>query len=136
MKAHGDGLRGVLLALVYSAGLVSAAFGALLIIDARSARTTDVGAITSGLEMLVGLVAAMFGAGALLAAGVAEYSTRKPRSIPDPEFIRPEENRSARLHGVRRPQPLDPNGGFHDVTKSSTRPRAIDPDGSRVGQAP
>jgi hypothetical protein len=129
MKPRGDAPRRVLLALVYSAGLVSAAFGALLIVDARSARTTDVGAITGGLEMLVGLVAAMFGAGALLAAGVAEYSTRKPRSTPAPEYLRPED-RAARSHGARRGQPLDPNGGFHDVTKIPLWPPAIYPDGS------
>lgn len=129
MKTRGDGPGKALLAVVYSAGLVSAAFGVLLIIDARSGRTTDVGAITSGLEMLVGLLAATFGAGALLAAGVAEYSTRKPRSMPEPEFIRLEDRRT-RSPRARRGQPLDPNGGFHDVTKIPLRPLAIDPDGS------
>ena len=127
MKTRRDAPRRALLAVVYSAGLVSAACGALLVIDARSARTTDAGAITSGLEMLVGLAAAMFGAGALFAAGLAEYSTRMPRSIPEQEYIRPEDSRG-RAHGARRGQLLDPTGGFHDVMKTPIKPRPIDPD--------
>jgi hypothetical protein len=133
-KPRSGGLRSALLTLGFSAGLGSTAFGVWLIVEARCASKTDVGMITSGLEAIVGLLAAMFGIGALLAAAVAEYSTRKPRSIPEPDYIGPGD-RSARLHGARRGQPLDPNGGFHDVTKTSIQPRAIDRDRSSLDRA-
>ncbi|MDB4946997.1 MAG: hypothetical protein JWP97_6531 [Labilithrix sp.] len=75
--------RSSLLAVGYVAGLLSLAFGAWLLIEARSAATTDVGAITSGMEGLVGLTAIGFGGVALLLSGMAEYASRKGRA-PDP----------------------------------------------------
>ena len=88
MNTRSNGLRSILLAIGYAGGLLFAAFGVWVVLDARSAPTTDVGAITSGVEALVGICALMLGVMLLGLSGAAEYSARKRRVAPEPEGIR------------------------------------------------